>query len=676
MDLEANGFLEDEIVNGVIVTKAATKIYCVCITKVNGDEITRYTLTDYDQMRKFFTSSGIIIVGHNIIRYDVPVVEKLLGIKVGCRLIDTLPLSWYLYPNRVIHGLEAWGRDFSIEKPPILDWEGLPIEEYIYRCSEDVRINLALFREMLVYLKTLYGNGEEVDRFLHYIMFKMDCAREQEEVKWRLDEETCINNYKFLAEEKEKKRVQLAAVMPKVPKYKIRSKPKVTHCKDGSVSEHGRKWYSLLQEQELPEYHNGAIKLLDHYEEGNPNAPQQVKDWLFSLGWVPETFKYEKEYINGKQVQREIPQVMSDDDSGVCASIKKMFPKYPELKHLEDYSVLKHRVGLLKGFLRDVDLNGYLKAEISGLTNTLRFQHKTIVNLPQIPKKYWKEIRGCLIAPSSDHTLCGSDMSGLEDNTKQHYMYYFDPEYVKQLRTPGYDSHIDIAVRAKAMSYEEGECYKWYINKKEGKDYKYTPTAEFNVHDNSILKERIIFEEFINLSETEQIKTITILKPIRLKNKKGNFASVYGAGAPKLAITLSVPLSESKIFHTAYWIRNKAVKDVAASTIVKTINYQMWQYNPVSRFWYSLRANKDRFSTLNQGTGCYCFDTWVNRVRARGWKMCGQFHDEIIAPILKTQQEDLTRDLNIAIKETNEILKLNVPLRISIDYGARYSDIH
>jgi hypothetical protein len=59
-----------------------------------------------------------------------------------------------------------------------------------------------------------------------------------------------------------------------------------------------------------------------------------------------------------------------------------------------------------------------------------------------------------------------SDMSGLEDNTKQHYMYYFDPEYVKQMRTPGFDPHIDISVRAKKISYDEGEFYKWYDKKK------------------------------------------------------------------------------------------------------------------------------------------------------------------------------------------------------------------
>ena len=631
-DIEANGLLE-----ATAKAKEATKIHCLSVARIENGVTSKFSTTDYDEMRRFFLEEAVI-VGHNIITYDIPVVEKLLNIKVGSRLIDTLPLSWYLYPNRLIHGLEAWGKDFGIEKPPILDWEGLSPKEYIYRCSEDVRINLALFKEQLRYLKAIYVDSEAVDRFMGYITYRMDCAREMEDTKWRLDIPYCTNNYNTLSTAMSTKKGLLSAVMPKIPIYKVRSKPKVTHCKDGSVSEHGKKWYNLLNQMELPEYHNGAIKVLDGFEGGNPNSPQQVKDWLSSMGWIPETFRYEKEFIDGKQVQRAIPQITSDDGSGVCVSIKRMFPKHPELLHLEDYSVLKHRVGLLKGFLRDVNEDGFLKAEISGLTNTLRFQHRTIVNLPQIPKKYWEEVRGCLIAPSPDHILCGSDMSGLEDNTKQHYMSFFDPESVREMRVPGFDAHLDIAVLAKLLTKEEAEEHKVYdkTKGKEGKSHK----------------------------------------AVRLKAKKVNFAAVYGAGAPKISLTANISIEEAAIMHKAYWIRNKAVKQVAASTIVKTIGGQMWQYNPVSRFWYSLRALKDRFSTLNQGTGVYCFDTWNSKVRAKGWKLCGQFHDEIIVPILKTQQEQLKLDILKSIEETNEILKLNVPLRVSIDFGNRYSDIH
>ena len=49
---------------------------------------------DYDTMRTFFEQSDTLI-GHNIIRFDIPVAEKVLGIKIKAKLVDTLALSWY-----------------------------------------------------------------------------------------------------------------------------------------------------------------------------------------------------------------------------------------------------------------------------------------------------------------------------------------------------------------------------------------------------------------------------------------------------------------------------------------------------------------------------------------------------------------------------------------------------
>ena len=79
---------------------------------------------------------------------------------------------------------------------------------------------------------------------------------------------------------------------------------------------------------------------------------------------------------------------------------------------------------------------------------------------------YGDIIRGCLIAPSDNHILCGSDMSSLEDSTKQHYMYFFDPEYVKEMRVPGFDPHNNIAKLAGFISEDEEKFYQWYNSQK------------------------------------------------------------------------------------------------------------------------------------------------------------------------------------------------------------------
>lgn len=670
-DIEANGFLEKQG-----DTPAATKIHCMTVYEVIDGKYNEYTFVEEGEMvlYLFDLPQDQVLIGHNIERYDIPMLEKFLGMDLSSiRRIDTLALSWYLYPNEHEHGLEYWGEKLGIAKPKVYDWINDTIETYIVRCQEDVKINTALWNLMIEYLKILYhGITQDIDRIVGYLTFKMNCAREQEEQKWKLDIEKCKSNLAKLEVEREVKVKTLSELMPPNIKYELKERPKVCHKKDGSISVHGLGWYTLLWEHNLPSHHLGSVKVVKTVLVGNPGSHQQMKDWLFSLGWKPDHIKIDKK-PNG-EVKR-IPQIANEEGNDVCDSVKDLYEKVPELEALEGLYVIRHRIGILEGFLRNVDEDGYLKAQIKGLTNTLRFQHTTIVNLPQIPKPYWEEMRGCLIADEGEE-LCGSDMSGLEDNTKHHYMYFFDPEYVKQMRTPGFDAHIDISVRAKAMSYDEGEFYKWYDNKKDGKVYEYVPTEEFKPMDNAILPQSFTFNELVSLDGEQQAKIIKILKPIRLKMKKGNFASVYGAGVAKLSITLSVPEPQAKKFHTAYWVRNKAVKEVAENCITKTIANQMWLYNPVSRFWYSLREEKDKFSTLNQGTGCYCFDTWVKHIRKQGVKIKGQFHDEKISSIKIGGREPRKQQLLDAIKWTNEEVHLNVPLKVSIDFGDNYAQIH
>ena len=127
----------------------ATKLHCL---SVNTGKIK--STTDYNNMRKFFTRATVL-VGHNICRWDIPTVEKLLDIKVEARIVDTLALSWYLYPDRLKHGLEEWGEEFGIPKPPIVDWKNLKPEDYIHRCEEDVKINTMLWNKQWKFLLKL-----------------------------------------------------------------------------------------------------------------------------------------------------------------------------------------------------------------------------------------------------------------------------------------------------------------------------------------------------------------------------------------------------------------------------------------------------------------------------------------------------------------------------------------
>lgn len=629
-DVETDGLLHE-----------VTKIHCLSYSIFcEGELVESGSLTDYNEIREFILSQAVL-VGHNIIRYDIPVLEKLLNIRITARLIDTLPISWYLKPQKGFkHGLEAWGERLGFPKPVITDWENLTIEEYIHRCESDVEINTRLFQQQLGHLGLLYDYEQgAINRLLAYLNYKILCAREQEEVGCKIDVPLIERSLSELYVLREEKVEALREAMPLNIKYKQVEKPSKMVKKDGDLSARGIKWHQLLMEHNLPEDYDSTVMVKILEESGNPGSTIQLKDWLFSLGWVPATFEHRK---NTKGDVRPVPQIY--DGSEVCDSIKALYEVEPALENLNMLSLVKHRIIIFEAFLSERDENDYIQAQVAGLTNTLRFKHRLpVVNLPSIRKFYGEQIRGSIIAPNSEqYLLCGSDMSSLEDTTKQHYMYYFDPEYVMEMRVPGFDPHLDIAILAGMLTAEQVAEHKLYGKTKgaEGVDHSGT----------------------------------------RGKAKTVNFAGVYGAGAPKIAQSTGMPLAQAEALHRTYWTRNKAVKQVASSTKIKVVEFagekQMWQFNPVSSMWYSLRFKKDRFSTLNQGTGVYCFDLWVREVRKRGIRIMLQYHDEIVFSLERGKEEETERLLLEAIEAVNEVVGLNVPLGVSVDFGDNYAQIH
>lgn len=607
-----------------------TKIHCLSVKDGKGSRST----TDYDKMRKFF-SKAKVLVGHNITLFDVPAVERLLNIKIDALLVDTLALSWYLYPERNKHGLEAWGEELGAAKPEIDDWENLTIEEYVHRCEQDVKINTLLWNKMWSYLRKIYDDEESIWEFITYLAEKMDCAREQERSRWKLDVDRCSKELEGLLHIQDETVSKLRAAMPKVKKYATRTRPKKPFKKDGNYSELGARWFALVRKHH-PEFTEwevetflGEINIEVSEEEGNPNSPIQVKDWLYSHGWKPETFKYVRDKETGDT--KAIPQINLEHGAGICLSVSKLYDVCPDFELLEGLGVIQHRIGILNGFMRDVSRDGFLQARVAGLTNTLRFKHKEIVNLPKVGKAYGDVIRGVLVAPEG-YELCGSDMSSLEDRLKQHYIYPYDPDYVNEMNRSDYDPHLSLAVLARAITTEQMQAY-------------------INGTDKSI-------------------------KPIRDIFKNGNYACQYGAGPPRLALTSDISLAEAKKVHKAYWDKNWAIKKVAEDQRIRTVDGQMWLQNPINKFWYSLRYEKDIFSTLVQGSASYVFDRWVSIFRSVRKQLTGQFHDEVVLTVRKGFRDKCEALLRNAIKQLNEELQLNRELGIDVQFGGRYSEIH
>jgi hypothetical protein len=616
-----------------------TKIWCIGVQNVRGDLVR--TTVSYDKMRKLFSDSSHTFICHNGKRFDIPCMERLLGIKIKARLIDTLFTSWYLEPRRPKHGLNSYGEEAGIPKPPIEDWENLPIEEYLHRVIEDVKINMYVWKKHLAMLQQLYSHDmDAVNRLLDYLMLHADIAVEQEKHGWLLDKPRCERVLAKLIADEVDIHDKLRVAMPKVAQYAKRKPPANPFKLNGELSVSGANWKALTEENNLPFTYMGEIKVHVGDAPPNPGSVPQQKDWLFGLGWRPITFKYDRNKKTGDV--KKIPQLRIKTDKGpvLCPSVKRLLVKEPKLALLQMLGVITHRISVLNGFMNNVDEHGYVQAQMQGLTNTLRWKHKVVLNLPGIDKPYGEDIRGCLIAPEG-YELCGADQTALEDRTKQHFMFPHDPDYVHKMMEKGYCPHCDIAVLAGFMTEEEEDRHKT--------------------------------DKFFDDMDKKQIKAK------RKRAKPVNYGGVYGQQPLGLSREADIPLKQAQSLFKIYWERNWSVKVIADEQRTKRCIGLTWLWNPISRMWYELRNKRDIFSTLNQGTGAYCNTLWIRNIMALGGPpVIGNMHDEVIVLIRKNQRaRDLCGALLYkAIAMVNDELKLNRDLEIVPQFDDSYAGIH
>lgn len=648
-DIETDGLLDK-----------VSKLHCLSYQIIHkGKALKKKSLTSKEDIENFFNSyyRDHYFAGHWIIGYDIPALKKL-GFNIPeLKYIDTLALSWYLYPYRPNHGLEVWGENLGFPKPEVEDWENLSLETYIQRCEADVEINSRLLNLLLEYLFALYDNNlSDMFKQIEYLNEKFKVLADQERFKITLDVERTKEILIELEEEFKRKENLLSEAMPKELGTLIKSKPKRIFRKDGSLTKYGSDWIDLLEKLSLP-FHTEEIR-----DKPNPGSNTQLKKWLYSLGWNPATWEESK--ATGLPVEK----INLPFGQGICPSVKLLEEKEPVIEELDNFFKLRHRISIFKGYLESVNEEGQIFASAQGFTNTLRLKHRSpIVNLPKPEVYYGKEIREVLTIPKNgEYIMIGADISGLEDNTKQHFIYPHDPEYVEEMRVPGFDPHIDIGTLSNLISKEEAEEFKRIKN-----------------------------------LENPSEKEIKILKDISKKrgiSKNCNFALTYNAFPPKVSSVAGIPIETAENIFEVYWNRNWAIKKVAEDCevkVIKTIDfirikgsqkYQRvetfvkWLKSPLSGQYLYLKHDKDRFSTLNQNAGVFVFDNWVKEIRKRlkeySLSISLQMHDEIMIICKKKDAERIKEILFEAMEEVNRLLKLNVEITISAEIGKNYAEVH
>lgn len=133
-----------------------TQVWCIVLKDLDTEEVFKYGPEDIqkgvEKLRSFDR-----IVGHNILSYDLPVLDKLHGFNFRGQVIDTLILSRLANPDRRQpwglpgwhpHSIESWAvRLGGQKKVEHNDWSQYS-PEMLHRCEVDVNINEAVYKAL------------------------------------------------------------------------------------------------------------------------------------------------------------------------------------------------------------------------------------------------------------------------------------------------------------------------------------------------------------------------------------------------------------------------------------------------------------------------------------------------------------------------------------------------
>ncbi len=381
----------------------ATKIHCIVAQDVDTKEIFKFPPNKLKEGYAFLESANKLI-GHNIVGFDIPMVEKFGGVKLGGKtVVDTLVLSRLFNPIREGgHSLEVWGSKLGLPKIEFEDYQNYSTDMLNY-CVRDVQLNTLVFEQLKKESKGFSKDSVDLEHELARIL-------KQQEVNGFLfnDKEAEL----LLADLREKmgniEREVHEVFKPKMIDLK-EVKPKLKQ--DGTLSKQG------LTDEEYEE----RVKTKDitpfmrrKLQEFNLGSRKQIGEYLVEFGWKPKKFT-------------PIGQPMVDERT--LANIKEI----PEARLIAKYLLLQKRIAQIDSWFEaqedDSRVHGFV---IPNGTITGRMAHRNpnMAQVPSLKSPFGKECRSCWIVPEG-YKLVGIDASGLELRMLAHYMK--DEEFTNEI---------------------------------------------------------------------------------------------------------------------------------------------------------------------------------------------------------------------------------------------------
>lgn len=394
-DTEANGFLEE-----------ATQVHCIAAANVDTGERYDWRPGQIEEALDFLSGADVLIA-HNGLRYDVPLLHKLFSWSPSGIVRDTMILARLKYPNvfdldedLIVHGklpkncrgkhtLRAWGHRLGEHKT---EYEGgfdewsQDMHDYMI---QDVTTNVKLWN----YLKA--------DEY----------SQPAIELEHRIAR-VCDQMEKFGAAFDVKVAQRLHA--------ELLGKQEAV---GGQLTDQFGSWWAPIDAKQpfTPKRDNsrmgyvaGAPCTKLKLVEFNPGSRDHIIKVLKDRGWEPTEFT--------KAGKPEINE----------AVVSKLPTQFPEMAGLSDYLMLDKRLSQLaegdQAWLKVVKDDGRIHGVINPMgTVTSRAAHM-FPNLGQVPaskKPYGKQCRQLFRVPDG-WKLVGADMGGLELRALAHYLAPLD----------------------------------------------------------------------------------------------------------------------------------------------------------------------------------------------------------------------------------------------------------
>ena len=416
-DIEANGLNPD-------------KVWVIVAHELDTQETKVFsgsTLYDFNTYIQDLHGDVYELIGHNIIDYDIPVLERILGTDFGsCNVTDTLVLSRLADPQREGgHSLENWGQLLGCPKGEHNDWDNYS-QEMVEYCKQDVLVNVKVYNALR---SALSDFGSESISLEHQVQ---SIISTQIHNGWLLDQEGA---FVLLAKLKERKFELEEAVhntFKPLPTYVRNVKPKFK--KDASLSVVGLKF---LGEQWATV--GGEFSRID-YPEFNLGSRQQIGRYLQYFGWKPKQFTEKGQAVV---------------DEAVLAKVTGI----PEASMIAEYLLVQKRIAQVQSWLDAVEYDGRVHGYVNAngtVTGRMTHSSPNMAQVPSVSAEYGTECRACWIAPKG-YKVVGMDASGLELRMLAHYMN--DEDYTNEILTGDihtanqFASGVDTRSQAKTFIY-------------------------------------------------------------------------------------------------------------------------------------------------------------------------------------------------------------------------------